>query len=689
VSIRLDWQIESEDEVTQVQEDASIVAERARKARRFRRLVIAVAVLSFILGSISLRRLQRAAVQRRTDLEMMVSAETLALRMGDRGAFLSYQDSNLGWQDFQYEVFDEYQTLGNRLSVDGEVLEMTIDANLGRVVLRETLDGEPYRVTWFYEYSPDLGWQQVRPITHLLGRMLYLQTDQFEVYYREADEEYARVLADQMETWVIGFCQEVPCGEQPRLNVFIVTEPLHGASWRPSDNPALYVPSPATARVPENSPLDDQTLRSTLVEASAWRAATLVLGDAAAASPDGEWMRDELAAWLASEIDETQPGSEVMAALVDTYGREPVIAWIERIQGGEPVLPTLSLLSGDTLTGLPIPWESFFEHRLRAVFGVDNRQQAFQDSSADFVSEEMAPPTIFLSANVLWDSIQVESIHREGSAWWIESTIPQTGSPDINLYLITKFSVADGDWVLTPPELEDWRQPQSTCSEHICIHAFALDAPAAVAMLPALEAAYAQAVDDLSPALPERPIAVLVIPSVEVVEDLGASPDALQVLVLSPYAAGPVIGSAPQTYVQAASLDGMMRSWIDAAAQPLPDETPVVQAFVNWELARLQEEEARPAYPSTPSEASTISGAPASLALAEHHGEGPIMDSVAAWALLEAIEAVYGEEAMGPLLAALPQSPDMETWLATVGGSLDEIEPLWEERLTQALNDAP
>jgi len=255
--------------------------------------------------------------------------------------------------------------------------------------------------------------------------------------------------------------------------------------------------------------------------------------------------------------------------------------------------------------------------------------------------------------------------------------------------MITKFLEVDGDWVLTPPDLIDWHSPQRTCSEHVCIHAFALAAPAAANALPALEAAYAQALDDLAPGLPERQLAILVVPSVDVAGDLDASPDAIQVLALSPHAAGPVVGPTTQEYIQNESLDSMMSAWVIAAAQPLPDETPVVQAFANWELARLRGEEARPEYPDTPSEERVDLDAPSPLALSEYHGEGAIMDNVTAWALLEAVEAVYGEEVMGPLLDALPQTPDMQTWLATVGGSLHEIEPLWEELLIQALNDAP
>jgi hypothetical protein len=179
----------------------------------------------------------------------------------------------------------------------------------------------------------------------------------------------------------------------------------------------------------------------------------------------------------------------------------------------------------------------------------------------------------------------------------------------------------------------------------------------------------------------------MIVPSVEAVENLAASPDAIQVLVLSPSAAPIAISPSSQAFVQDASLEGMMRAWVGAATQPLPEQTPMVQAFINWETARLRGEEARPVYPEASLGETVEADALGSFALSDYQGEGTILDSVAAWALLESVEAQYGAEAIGTLLATLPQTSDMEAWLGSVGGTLEEIAPLWEELIIQALND--
>ena len=684
MGIKLDWNIDADDEQRRVEEDPLVVAARQHTARRMRNLIIFVAIISLIAGAAALSRLQRASGQRRAELEAAVAAETLSLRIGDEAAFLQCQERDARWQYFQRGTFEEYQALGSRLVVSGEILDLTIDSNLARVVLRETLDGEPYRVTWFYEYFPDQGWRRTPSSGAFLGWILHLETDHFEVFYREADEDYTQAVVAQAETWVGEMCRLAPCAGAPTMTIFIVTEPLHEVTWQVGGTPALLVPSPATMRVREHSPLEDPTLRAGLAGTLTWQWSTAILGNAIANQTDAEWMRDELAAWLAAEIDETQPGSEVMAALVDAHGVELVMEWVNRVRSGERVLPTLTLLSGNVLTTLPIPWEGFFEHRLQVEFETGDPASAFQTLTGNFPPEALAPLTESPDVILDWNRIRVGAIRRENNAFWIEATTVQTGAVRSPLTLLIKFSEVDGDWILAAPELTDWQDPQQLCGEHICVHYFSLDAPFVTEVVPALETAYAQALDDLAPALPERQFAVLVVPSEEAAANLAAPPDSLQAVVLSPHAAGIVIGPDAQSYIQNAATASMIRTWVNTAIEPLPNETPIVRAFVNWERARLQGGSNRPdACCPTLAQRSDPT---ATFALHDYHEESAVMDQIAAWALLDVIEAQYGAEAMGPLLTALPQTTDMDVWLRTVGGSMDEIAPLWEAALSEALD---
>jgi len=683
MGIKLDWNIDADDEQRRVEEDPLVVAARKQSARQLRNLVIFVAIVSLLAGAVALSRLRRAEGQRRAELEAAVAAEALSLRIGDETAFLECQEHEPRWRAFQRGTFEEYQTLGSRLVVSGEILDLTIDANLARVVLRETLDGEPYRVTWFYEYFPDEGWRRIPSSGAFLGWIRHLETDHFEVFYREADEDYTQAVIAQTETWVGEICGLTPCVGIPQMTVFIVTEPLHEVTWQVGGTPALLVPSPATMRLRERAPLEDPALRSGLAETLTWQWATAILGGAITNQTDAEWMRDELAAWLAVGIDDTQPGSDAMDALVDTYGAELVMEWVSRVRTGERVLPTLALLSGNVLTTLPVPWEGFFEHRLQVEFETGDPASVFQTLPGDFPPEPLAPLTESPDVDLDWNRIRVEAMRRENNVFWIQATTYQTGLRRSPLTLLIRFSEVEGDWILTAPELTDWQDPQQLCGEHVCVHYFSLDAPFAAEIVPALETAYAQTLDDLAPALPERQFAILVVPSEEAAANLAAPPDSLQAVVLSPHAAGIVIGPDGQSYIQNAATAGMIRAWISAAVEPLPDETPMVQAFINWERARLQGGSDRPdACCPTLAQRSNPT---ATLALHDYHEESATMDQIAAWALLDVIEAQYGAEAMGPLLAALPQTTDMDVWLRTVGGSMDEIAPLWEAALIEAL----
>lgn len=690
MGIKLDWQIDSEDELTRVEEDSRVVAARERRTKHFRNLIIFVVIVSLVSGGLAIRRLQKAATQRRTELEALVATEAAAVRIGDQNTFLSHQGQDRGWLQFQTGVFDEYQALGDRLSIDGEILEINVDANLGRVVLRETLDGEPYQVVWFYEYIPDDGWQHVPPITRLMGRIQYLETEHFEFFYRNADGAYAQALAEQLEAWIGDVSRQMPSISTPRMTIFIVTEPTHHVSWEMGHILSLNVPSPATSRTRAVAPLEDPTLRGELVEELTWQLATMTLGNAIAAHSDAAWMRDEVANWLAAELDETHPGSEVMTALIDVQGSEFTNEWLRRVQEGDPVLPTLSLLSGNVLYTLPIVWEDFFEHRLIFELNPLDRQSNLQRVMGNYDSDAFTPPTVSSGSVVAWHEIQIETIYRgRSNTWWVESSTHQIGHPRIPLTLLTEFSEVEGDWVMTSPEPEDWHSPQQLCGAHVCIHYFTLDAPFASDLLPILESTYVQSFDDLAPALPERQIAVMIVPSMEAAANLEVSPDAIQVLVLSPFAVRVISAPSTQAYLQEASVDGMVSAWIQAAVQPLPEETSLVQAFVNWELARLGGEEVSPAYPEIVSEESSDLYSSDPFSLSEYHDEGAIMDEVAAWTLLAAIEAHYGGDVMGPLLVVLPQAADMESWLATVDGSPEDILPLWEELLIQALNQTP
>ncbi|MEJ2149802.1 MAG: hypothetical protein P8Z40_09990, partial [Chloroflexota bacterium] len=152
MGIKLDWEVESEGGWDEVGEDRQAAVDRRRRARRVRRVLAGVLFVAALGAGAVAWRLRQVGRQLEADLEAAVAAETLALRIGDREGFIALQSDLGGWQLAQARTFEEYQALAPALEVPGEVLDLAVDGRQGQVSLRELVEGQPYRVQWFYEH---------------------------------------------------------------------------------------------------------------------------------------------------------------------------------------------------------------------------------------------------------------------------------------------------------------------------------------------------------------------------------------------------------------------------------------------------------------------------------------------------------------------------------------------------------
>ena len=273
MGIRLDWEFETLGGVQQVGEDPDALAVRARRRRRTRNAVLALLIGIGLAAGIVAYRLHIAAKQRRFALETTVAAETLALRMGDRRAFLAIQADVGEWVHIRNEAFNRYQALSPHLEPSGEIVELDIDADQARVALREMLDDQPYRVVWFYRYS-EAGWAHVPPPIDFWGGAVEVKADYFKLRYYEPDQAFAEQLAAQIDDWMATACRLAPCGGalQP-MRVQIENDPLARIGWADYDPWTLVIPSPVLGRTPENGYLDP-ALVATLADllAARWAA---------------------------------------------------------------------------------------------------------------------------------------------------------------------------------------------------------------------------------------------------------------------------------------------------------------------------------------------------------------------------------------------------------------------------------
>src|SRR5690606_14422970 len=166
MGVKLDWDIEAEKgKQKEHREDPT-----QRKARRFGvfKLFLAIAIFAGTLGGIVYLVFQRLEqVNQHTEqlLTDTVQAEVTALRVGDLQAFQDRQRSATDdWSITQRQTFEAYQSLkvSSNVVLSGQVTEIEVDGQRGRVFVEEIIDGVPYTRAWFYWRYQD-GWFHVPP----------------------------------------------------------------------------------------------------------------------------------------------------------------------------------------------------------------------------------------------------------------------------------------------------------------------------------------------------------------------------------------------------------------------------------------------------------------------------------------------------------------------------------------------
>ena len=129
MSIKLDWEVESEGGWNEVGEDSDALKLRRQHIRRVRNSLIIVLIVMLAVGGIIAYRLITVGRQVRIALESTVAAETSALRIGDREAYLAIQSDMGGWQRIQEQTFDRYQAEATQTEITGQIVQMDISAD--------------------------------------------------------------------------------------------------------------------------------------------------------------------------------------------------------------------------------------------------------------------------------------------------------------------------------------------------------------------------------------------------------------------------------------------------------------------------------------------------------------------------------------------------------------------------------
>ncbi|MBN1681527.1 MAG: hypothetical protein JW966_14700 [Anaerolineae bacterium] len=384
MGIKLDWQVEYEQEHLYATEDPGTRRKR-RRARVQLLFLIALLVGVIALGAwLVLWRIDMVADHRRQDLIDTAQIETTALRLGDYASFITIQRSeDPNFMLEQSREFEEYQELkqAHRVELPGTVVDVSIDGRTGRVVIEEIIDGVPYHVVWFYWYYDDngssnpTGWRRVPDNLAFWGDAAETSTGDVRVTYHDLDADLAEALAPMAALWWQRGCEVLQCTTVPdTLHIDIVAEKPTAVEWTTYDPWTLRVTSPLTGRSRADVSFAPE-LQLAVIEQIAGRLVRHATGSVLpVAYSDAAWLHDELAAWLGSTLAAEQglamPGSPFFDALIRQYGPGAQATALHTLRADSTLDTVLSGVTGVPLAMLSVDqsndlaWNDFFRWRL-------------------------------------------------------------------------------------------------------------------------------------------------------------------------------------------------------------------------------------------------------------------------------------------------------------------------------------
>src|SRR5688572_10580345 len=125
-----------------------------------KRGLIGAAVLVFILGAAGVMRWREVEKQRKLQLASVVESEALALRLGNKHQFMSFQGPLEEWRAKQRTRFEEFLRYEDQIVVEGSVLDMDISGDEARVSVQLMVNAQSDSAVWLYEFTQN-GWRHV------------------------------------------------------------------------------------------------------------------------------------------------------------------------------------------------------------------------------------------------------------------------------------------------------------------------------------------------------------------------------------------------------------------------------------------------------------------------------------------------------------------------------------------------
>jgi hypothetical protein len=320
MTIELDWQVEPVDGEAgpreAVYEDPEAVAARLRRARRTRILLGVVALTVLLMGGGAMWRVRQVDAQLRAALASTVAAESLALRIGDREAFLRAQSPASDWRSQQTLTFERYVFLSRVMEIGAEPDKMAIDGSEATVEMPVTVEGKPAPpAIWRYRYAQKEGWRHVASEDDPWDFEAVAE-GQFSFHYRGLESSLVvGELQNELPQWwrragsLLGV---EPNAALPAIDGWLIPS-LSQTHWANADQTILLAPAP-------RGDAEAAALRSTLAEALAGRLVVAALERPSA--PAARWVDQEIAAALRHSFDPHAPDAAILGPLLPYFGKE-------------------------------------------------------------------------------------------------------------------------------------------------------------------------------------------------------------------------------------------------------------------------------------------------------------------------------------------------------------------------------
>ncbi len=363
--IRFEWNIESQKVDRSDGEDRQL---KLRRRRNIFRLLLLIFLLLAAIGLAALAVRQRLIDVRNQYAQLLqdtVKAEVAALRIGDMNSWLKLQsDESDEWLGNQRALFRHYEALKTEGTIEltGSIVAVHIDDTRARVLVREDVNGNPYVRLWFYQRAED-GWLHVAPDYSFWGESQNYQAGGISVNFREADQQFARQLADVLEDWLRRSCNLLNCRGLSTMQVEVVPNAPGAVAWIDPDAMHLRLRSPYFNIARADLPFDG-AYRLQVSKLLAERLVEEHSGYHSAIYPhDAYFLRETAINWLGGWLLELGRSEGLVQSLAIKYG-SPQVAQLLTELGPKDDMSRLQQIIPDALELADLDWRDFIAWRL-------------------------------------------------------------------------------------------------------------------------------------------------------------------------------------------------------------------------------------------------------------------------------------------------------------------------------------